>query len=174
MKDRMQRKRRRSTKRAGESSCARSFRALAFRPACAAGFTLIELMVVIVILGILAGLIAPRIMGRPEEAKQVKARVQIGSLETALKLYKLDNGFYPTTEQGLQALVEKPEIEPIPQSWRDRGYLEKGKVPLDPWKNEFVYLSPGVHGDYDLISYGADGAEGGEKKNQDIRSWEIE
>lgn len=142
--------------------------------ACEEGFTLIELMVVIVILGILAGLIAPRIMGRPEEAKQVKARVQIGSLETALKLYKLDNGFYPTTEQGLQALVERPEIEPIPNSWRDGGYLEKRQVPKDPWKNDFVYLSPGVHGDYDLVSYGADGVEGGEEKNKDIRSWEIE
>ena len=139
-----------------------------------AGFTLIELMVVIVILGVLAGLIAPRIMGRPDEAKQLKAKIQIESLETALKLYKLDNGFYPTTDQGLQALVQPPESEPAPRSWRQGGYLEKGKVPEDPWKNAFVYLSPGVHGDYDLISYGADGVEGGEGKNQDIRSWEIE
>lgn len=145
-----------------------------WRPAREAGFTLIELMVVIVILGILAGLIAPRIMGRPDEAKQLKAKIQIESLETALKLYKLDNGFYPTTDQGLQALVQQPESEPVPRSWRKGGYLEKGKVPQDPWKNEFVYLSPGVNGDYDLISFGADGVEGGDGKNKDIRSWEIE
>jgi general secretion pathway protein G len=138
------------------------------------GFTLIEIMVVIVILGILAGLIVPRIMGRPEEAKQLKAEIQIESLETALKLYKLDNGMYPTTEQGLTALVEAPDTEPIPKSFRKGGYLEKGKVPKDPWGNEFVYLSPGVYGDYDIISFGADGAQGGEDKNRDINSWEIE
>ena len=139
-----------------------------------AGFTLIELMVVIVILGILAGLIVPRIMGRPEEAKQLKARIQIESLGTALRLYKLDNGFYPSTEQGLQALVEMPETGNIPTKWRDGGYLEKGKVPVDPWGGEFVYLSPGVHDDYDIISYGADGVPGGEDKNRDINSWESE
>ena len=138
------------------------------------GFTLIELMVVIVILGILAGLIIPRIMGRPEEAKQLKAQMQIESLETALKLYKLDNGMYPDTEQGLQALIEKPETGTIPKNWRKKGYLEKGKLPKDPWGNEFVYLSPGAHGDYDIISYGADGVPDGEDKNKDINSWEIE
>lgn len=138
------------------------------------GFTLIELMVVIVILGILAGLIIPRIMGRPEEAKRLKANMQIESLETALKLYKLDNGMYPDTEQGLQALVEQPETGTQPKSWRKGGYLDKGKVPKDPWGNEFVYLSPGVHGEYDIISYGADGVSGGDEKNKDINSWEIE
>ena len=138
------------------------------------GFTLIEIMVVIVILGILAGLIVPRIMGRPEEAKQLKAEIQIESLETALKLYKLDNGMYPTTEQGLTALVDAPDTEPIPKNFRKGGYLEKGKVPKDPWGNEFVYLSPGVYNDYDIISFGADGAQGGEDKNRDINSWEIE
>lgn len=138
------------------------------------GFTLIELMVVIVILGILAGLIIPRIMGRPEEAKRLKANMQIESLETAVKLYKLDNGMYPDTEQGLQALVEQPETGTQPKSWRKGGYLEKGKVPKDPWGNEFVYLSPGVHGEYDIISYGADGVSGGDEKNKDINSWEIE
>ena len=101
-------------------------------------------MVVIVILGILAGLIIPRIMGRPEEAKRLKANMQIESLETALKLYKLDNGMYPDTEQGLQALVEQPETGMLPKNWRKGGYLEKGRVPKDPWGNEFVYLSPGV------------------------------
>ena len=138
------------------------------------GFTLIELMVVIVILGILAGLIVPRIMGRPEEAKQLKAKMQIESLETALKLYKLDNGMYPDTEQGLQALVEQPETGVVPKNWRQQGYLEKGRIPKDPWGNEFVYLSPGVHGDYDIISYGADGVPDGEDKNRDINSCEIE
>jgi general secretion pathway protein G len=138
------------------------------------GFTLIELMVVIVILGILAGLIVPRIMGRPEEAKQVKAKLTIESLETSLRLYKLDNGSYPTTEQGLEALVQAPDTGDIPKNYRDGGYIEKGKIPLDPWDNEYVYLSPGVHNEYDIISYGADGVAGGEGKNQDVNSWELE
>jgi general secretion pathway protein G len=138
------------------------------------GFTLIELMVVIVILGILAGLIVPRVMSRPEEAKQAKARIQIESLETALKLYKLDSGDYPTTEQGLQALVEAPTVGTLPKKWRDGGYLEKGKVPNDPWGNEYVYLCPGARGDFDIISYGADGEQGGEGKDKDISSHDIE
>jgi len=138
------------------------------------GFTLIELMVVIVILGILAGLIVPRIMSRPGEAKQMKARIQIESLETALKLYKLDNGFYPTTEQGLQALVEPPETGNVPKNWKSGGYLEKGKVPADPWGNDFIYLSPGVNGEYDITSYGADGVPEGEGEDKDINNWEIE
>ena len=138
------------------------------------GFTLIELMVVIVILGILAGLIVPRIMGRPEEARQMKAKMTIESLETSLRLYKLDNGSYPTTEQGLQALIERPDTGNIPKKWRDGGYLEKGKVPKDPWDNEYVYLSPGVNGEYDLISYGSDSVPGGEGKDSDINSWEME
>jgi len=138
------------------------------------GFTLIELMVVIVILGILVSFIAPRLMGRPDEAKQVKARVQIESLETAIKLYKLDTGIYPTTEQGLQALIEQPQTGTLPKKWRKGGYLEKGKVPKDPWGNEFIYLSPGAHGDYDIIAYGADGVPGGEEFDKDISSWEIE
>ena len=135
------------------------------------GFTLIELMVVIVILGILAGLIIPRIMGRPDEARQTKARIMIEGIETAMKLYRLDNGFYPTTEQGLRALVEASTIQPAPRNWREGGYLEKGKVPKDPWGNDFVYLSPGTQGELDLISYGADGQPGGEGKNKDITNW---
>jgi general secretion pathway protein G len=138
------------------------------------GFTLIELMVVIVILGILAGLIIPRIMGRPEEARRMKARVQMESMETSLRLYKLDNGVYPSTEQGLQALVEAPTVGELPRAWRKGGYLEKGKVPKDPWGNEYVYLSPGLHGDFDLVSYGADGQPGGEDHNQDVNSWDQE
>ena len=138
------------------------------------GFSLIELMVVVIILGILAMYIGPKLMGRTEQAKETQARVQIESLETALKLYKLDNGFYPSTEQGLQALIEKPETAPVPKKWRTGGYLEKNKVPSDPWLNEFIYLSPGAHGDFDLISYGADGVPGGEEENRDINNWEVE
>ena len=137
------------------------------------GFTLIEILVVIVILGVLAGLIIPRIMDRPEEAKQLKAKIQIESLETALNLYKLDNGLYPSTEQGLQALVQKPDTGQV-KRWRTGGYLEKGRLPMDPWGNPFIYLSPGVNGDYDLSSYGADGIQGGEGKNKDVNSWEIQ
>jgi general secretion pathway protein G len=139
-----------------------------------AGFTLIELMVVVVIIGILAGLIVPRIMGSDDKAREAKAKMQIESLETALKLYKLDNGSYPTTEQGLKALVEAPAAGNLPKNWRQGGYLEKGKVPKDPWSNEFIYISPGRHGDFDLSSYGADGEPGGEGKNKDINNWEIE
>ena len=138
------------------------------------GFTLIEIMVVIIILGILAVYIGPKIMGRPEEARRTKAKVDIAALETALKLYKLDSGIYPSTEQGLQALVEKPESGVVPNKWRDGGYLDKNKVPKDPWGNDFVYLSPGVHGDFDIISYGTDGVPGGEGQNMDINNWEIE
>ncbi len=139
------------------------------------GFTLIELMVVVVILGILAGLIIPKIMGRPEEAKRLKARMQIEQLEQSIKLYYLDNGEYPTTEQGLNALVEKPATEPVPKRWKEGGYLEKKKIPLDPWGNPFVYVSPGVHNkDFDLVSYGADGVEGGEGKDADIESWNLD
>jgi general secretion pathway protein G len=144
------------------------------RPKFYPGFTLIEIMVVIVILGILATLIIPRFMGREEEARRTMARVQMESMETALKLYKLDNGAYPSTEQGLQALIEPPTIGRVPRKWREGGYLEKSRVPKDPWDNDYIYLSPGVHGDFDLISYGADGEPGGEKNNKDINNWEIE
>ena len=138
------------------------------------GFTLIELMVVVVILGILASLIVPRFMGRTDEARQVKAKVDIVALESALKLYRLDNGSYPVTEQGMAALVEEPTSDPLPRKWHKGGYLEKGTVPKDPWGREYLYLSPGVHNEYDIISYGADGAPGGQGKDADINSWEIE
>jgi general secretion pathway protein G len=140
----------------------------------ARGFTLIELMVVLVILGVLASLIVPRIMSRPEEARRIKARVDIQSLETALKLYNLDTGDYPTTEQGLQALIEPPGTGVLPTKWRDGGYLEKRKIPQDPWGNDYIYLSPGTQGDFDLISYGADGELGGEGKDEDVANWELE
>lgn len=139
------------------------------------GFTLIELMVVIAILGILAALVAPSIIGRKEDAMRASAKVQIRNLEQALKLFYVDNGFYPSTEQGLQALVEKPAIGRIPVRWREGGYLERSSVPKDPWGNPFVYLSPGVHSrDFDIISYGADGQEGGEGKDADIQSWALD
>ena len=133
------------------------------------GFTLIELMVVIVILGILAGLVLPRFMGRTEEAKRTKAKLQMENLEAALKLYKLDTGNYPSTEQGLEALVQIPTTGVVPKNWREGGYLEKSQIPLDPWGKPYVYLSPGVKNkDFDLKSLGADGEEGGEGENQDI------
>ncbi|MDF1580278.1 MAG: type II secretion system major pseudopilin GspG [Desulfuromonadales bacterium] len=136
------------------------------------GFTLIEIMVVVVILGILAGIVVPRLLDRPDEARRTKASVQIRSIEETLGLYKLDNGFYPTTDQGLRALVTKPTTGKIPKKFREGGYLRK--VPKDPWDNDYIFLSPGLHGDFDVISYGADGEQGGEGKNADINSWEIE
>jgi general secretion pathway protein G len=139
------------------------------------GFTLIELMVVVIILGILALYVGPKIMGEPEKAKRVKAKMDIATLETALKMYKLDNGVYPSTEQGLLSLVEMPETGVVPKNWRKGGYIERNRVPKDPWGNEFVYISPGVHGDFDLISYGLDGVPGGEDEGGlDINNWEIE
>lgn len=138
------------------------------------GFSFIELMVVVIILGILAGMIVPRYMGRTDDAKVIKAKVDIAAIETSLKMYHLDNGFYPTTEQGLAALIEKPTTDPVPPDWNDKGYLDKRRVPTDPWGREYLYLSPGVNGDYDILSYGADGVPGGDGKNQDIKSWELE
>ncbi|MBI5581921.1 MAG: type II secretion system major pseudopilin GspG [Deltaproteobacteria bacterium] len=145
-----------------------------FESAGKKGFTLIEIMVVIVILGILAMYVAPKLMGRPEEAKQVRAKMDIAALETALKLYKLDSGIYPGTEQGLQALVQRPESGVIPKKWRQGGYLEKGKVPKDPWSNDYIYLSPGLKAEFDIISYGADGVPGGENENKDINNWDVD
>lgn len=138
------------------------------------GFTLIEIMVVIAILALLAALVAPKLIGRSDDAKVADAKIQIKNLETALKLYKLDNGIYPSTEQGLAALVEKPTVGQIPNKYKAEGYLESKKVPKDPWGNDFAYLSPGEHGDYDLYSLGADGVKGGEGKNADIESWNIQ
>ncbi len=135
------------------------------------GFTLIELMVVIVILSILAVYMAPRLIGRDDQARQLRARVDIEALETSLQLYRLDTGSYPTTQQGLDALVEQPEGV---QNWREGGYLDKRRLLRDPWGNEYVYLSPGQHGDFDIISYGANGQPGGEGVNADINNWEID
>jgi general secretion pathway protein G len=137
------------------------------------GFTLIEIMVVIVILAMLAAIVGPKLMGRTDDAKITDTRVQIKNIETALKLYKLDTGSYPSTEQGLSALVTKPTVGVIPNSYKEGGYLESKKVPKDPWGNDYLYVSPGEHGDYDLFSYGADGAKGGDGKNADITSWDT-
>lgn len=137
------------------------------------GFTLIEIMVVVVILGILAAVVVPRFLSRPDEARVTKAKVDMKSIEEALGLFKLDHGFYPSTDQGLKALVEKPQTGRIPDRYPEEGYLKK--VPLDPWNNPYVYLSPGVHSrNFDLISYGADGQPGGEGFDADINSWELE
>jgi general secretion pathway protein G len=136
------------------------------------GFTLIEIMVVLIIIGLLAGLVVPRLMGQTDKAKRTKAEVQIKNIQSGLDLFRLDNGFYPTTEQGLASLVERPSIGEIPKNWKEGGYMDK--IPKDPWGNQYVFLSPGTHGDYDLASYGSDGEEGGEGNNADIQSWNLE
>jgi general secretion pathway protein G len=139
------------------------------------GFTLIELMVVIVIIGILAAYIAPKFIERTEDAKINAAKAQIRGFETGLKLFRLDSGFYPATEQGLAALVVEPTTGRIPEKYKRGGYLESAKVPDDPWGNPYIYESPGSHGfDYEIKSLGADGVEGGEDENADIESWNIE
>lgn len=134
-----------------------------------AGFTLIELMVVVVILAILAAFVVPMVMDRPDEARIVKAKQDIASISSALNLYKLDNYRYPTTEQGLEALVKKPTSEPIPPNWKP--YLKQ--LPKDPWGRPYLYVSPGEHGPFDLYTLGADGEEGGEGADADIGNWML-
>ncbi|MEN8142678.1 MAG: type II secretion system major pseudopilin GspG, partial [Thermodesulfobacteriota bacterium] len=124
------------------------------------GFTLIEIMVVVVILSILAAFIIPNIMDEPDKARVVKAQQDIRVIETALKLYKLDNHFYPSTDQGLESLVVRPTDDPEPKRWKEGGYLDR--LPLDPWDGEYLYLHPGIHGNIDIFSFGADGRPGGE------------
>ncbi len=136
-----------------------------------AGFTLIEIMVVVVIIGVLAALLVPKIMSRPDEARVVAARQDIATLMQALKLYRLDNTRYPSADQGLQALVSKPTSEPLPSNWKAGGYVER--LPKDPWGNLYQYLNPGVHGEIDVFSYGADGKPGGEGIDADIGSWAL-
>lgn len=135
------------------------------------GFTLIEIMVVVVILGILAALVVPKVMSRPDEARIVAAKQDIQALTQALKLYRLDNQRYPSSEQGLQALVQKPTVAPLPPNWKTGGYLDR--LPQDPWKHDYLYLNPGLHGEIDIFSYGADGAPGGEGNDADIGSWSL-
>ena len=138
------------------------------RRAAQAGFTLIELMVVLVIIGVLAALIVPNVLERADDARVTAARTDVTNLMQALKLYRLDNQRYPTSEQGLQALIAKPTVAPIPGNWKP--YLEK--LPSDPWQRPYQYLNPGVKGEIDVMSLGADGQPGGEGKNADIGSWQ--
>ncbi len=138
------------------------------------GFTLIELMVVIVIIAILAAFVTPKLLHRVDEARITEARIQIKNIETSLRLFKADNGFYPSTEQGLQSLITQPEIGQIPDNFRPGGYMEKRTLPRDPWDRQYLYISPGMEGDYDIISYGADGRQGGDKYDADIINWEID
>jgi general secretion pathway protein G len=136
--------------------------------AAQAGFTLIELMVVLVIIGVLAALIVPNVLDRAEDARATAAKTDVNNLMQALKLYKLDNQRYPTSEQGLQALVARPSTPPVPPNWKP--YVEK--LPNDPWGRPYQYLNPGVRGEIDVMSFGADGEPGGEGKNADIGSWQ--
>lgn len=135
------------------------------------GFSLIEVLVVLVILGLLVSIIAPNVLGRADEARVQKVFADFSAIETALRMYRLDNYDYPSTEQGLRALVERPTLEPLPRSWKSGGYLES--LPLDPWGNPYLYLSPGQNGVYDIFSYGADGVRGGEGQNQDYGNWQA-
>lgn len=135
------------------------------------GFTLIELLIVITIISILGALIVPKIMGRPDEARIIAAKQDIAAISQALKLYRLDNMRYPSTEQGLQALVKKPTVAPEPLNWKGNGYLER--LPNDPWGHPYQYLQPGLHGEIDVMSLGADGEQGGEGNDADIGSWGL-
>jgi general secretion pathway protein G len=135
------------------------------------GFTLIEIMVVVVIMGILAALVVPKLMGRADDARLIAAKQDLSTIMQSLKLYKLDNQRYPTTEQGLQALMTKPASGPAANGWKTGGYLDK--LPKDPWGNSYQYLSPGIKGEVDVFSLGADGQPGGTGSDADIGSWEL-
>ena len=133
------------------------------------GFTLIEIMVVVVIIGILAAIVVQRVVGRPEQARIVRAQQDIASIDNAMDLYKLDNGNYPTTDQGIQALVVQPTSDPIPQNWHQ--YLKQ--MPVDPWGHPYQYLNPGVHGDIDIFTYGSTGQPSTDGKNTEIGNWNL-
>jgi general secretion pathway protein G len=135
-----------------------------------AAFTLIEVLVVVAILGILAAIVVPQFMNRPDEARRVAAKADIGAIVQALKLYRLDNGFYPSTDQGLTALVQRPASAPVPGNWKQGGYLDR--LPKDPWGSDYQYLSPGVKSDIDVFSLGADRTRGGEGNAADIGNWD--
>ncbi len=136
------------------------------------GFTLIEIMVVVAILAILGAAVVPMIIDRPEQARVVKAKQDIGILEQSLEMYRLDNFSYPSTDQGLEALVEQPGGEPEARNWNEDGYVKK--LPKDPWGREYIYLSPGENGDYDIVTLGRDGTEGGDSYDTDISNWNRE
>ena len=136
------------------------------------GFTLIEILVVVLILGILGALVVPQFMDQPDKARVVAARTDVRAIISALKMYRLDNGVYPSTEQGIQALAKKPGTGEIPRNWKSSGYLER--LQKDPWKNDYQYLNPGLHGEIDVFSLGADGQPGGEGINADVGSWNID
>ena len=135
------------------------------------GFTLIEIMVVVVIISVLIGLVAPNILGRVDEARVTAAQADISMLDQALEMYRLDNQHFPSTDQGLEALIAKPSGSPQPKKWKPDGYLKKSKLPVDPWGNEYQYLSPGSAGPYDLYSFGADGKDGGEGYDADVGTY---
>jgi general secretion pathway protein G len=138
----------------------------------ARGFTLIEVLIVVVILGILAGLIVPRIMDSPDKARVVAAKNDIQAIMSGLKMYRLDNGAYPSAGQGLEALVKKPETGDVPRNYKPGGYLEH--LPKDPWGSDYQYLNPGVHGEVDVFSFGADHQPGGDGYNADIGTWNLQ
>ncbi|MCG8466254.1 MAG: type II secretion system major pseudopilin GspG [Xanthomonadales bacterium] len=133
------------------------------------GFTLIEILVVLVILGILAAVVVPRVLDQPDKARATKAKQDIQAMVTALNLYRLDNFSYPSTQQGLQALVQRPGGRPEAPNWKQGGYIDR--LPQDPWGREYQFLNPGTHGEIDVFSYGADGAPGGDGINTDIGNW---
>lgn len=135
------------------------------------GFSLIEILVVLVIMGLLISIIAPNVMGRADEARVQKVFADFSAIETGLRMYRLDNFSYPSSEQGLRALLERPTLAPVPANWKTGGYLES--LPLDPWGNPYLYLSPGQNGPYDIFSYGADGVRGGDGQNADHGSWQA-
>lgn len=134
------------------------------------GFTLIEIMVVVIIIGMLAGIVVPNVMDSLDKASTKKARADFNSLQTALKLYRIDNFNYPSTEQGLEALVSKPSLAPVPRNWKEGGYIDS--LQKDPWGNEYQYMSPGEGHEYDIYSLGADGISGGEGQNADLSVWD--
>ncbi|NHN36682.1 type II secretion system major pseudopilin GspG [Pseudomaricurvus alcaniphilus] len=135
------------------------------------GFSLIEILVVLVIMGLLISIVAPNVLERSDDARIQKVRADFKAIETTLKLYRLDNFVYPSSEQGLQALVEKPTIDPVPRQYRSSGYLES--LPIDPWGRPYLYLSPGENREYDLYTLGADGVSGGEGQNADLGNWDV-
>jgi general secretion pathway protein G len=134
-----------------------------------AGFSLVEILVVLVIMGLLISVVAPTVLNRADEARVQKAQADFKAIETALKIYRLDNYVYPTTEQGLEALVEKSTLDPEPRNFKDGGYLQE--LPIDPWGRPYLYLSPGEHGEVDIYSLGADGLSGGEDQSADLGNW---